>query len=256
MTIVEALISGIVQGVTEFIPVSSSAHLVFVHKLFGSGSADILFDVSLHLATLCAILLYFSRDIIAIICERNFKMMGFVILGCVPAVIAGALFEDKITPFFGAAREVSAMLIITAIFLFIGQAALVKKNAAGGKANFLRSIFVGVVQIAALLPGVSRSGTTISAGLVAGMDREEAFRFSFLMAIPLIAGATLFELVKTDISVAPDVGAMAYAVGISAAFAAGFISLGLLSLVIKRRSLFIFGLYCLIIGVSGILYFK
>ena len=124
MTILEALVSGVVQGVTEFLPVSSSGHLVLVHSIFGLDEPKIFFDICLHAATLLAVIVYFAKDIYELMRSRNVKWLGLLAVGTIPAVLAALLFEDQITRFFSSPAKVAYMLIITAMILFAGQLSL------------------------------------------------------------------------------------------------------------------------------------
>ncbi len=256
MSILEATILGIVQGLTEFLPVSSSGHLVLVHSFFGFIEQGIFFDICLHVGTLVAVILYFGKDIIRLIRERNVLWLFCVIIGTIPAVFAALLFEDRISAFFVSPRKAAFMLLVTGFVLFAAQLSLRKEPGAGRGPTLLKSFFVGVAQAFALLPGISRSGMTISAGLFGRMSAENAFRFSFLLSIPAILGALLYKMLKADMGqiVANELGA--YLAGIAAALVTGLLSLFLLWKVLRTRCLYVFGIYCLLLGITGILFLK
>lgn len=256
MTIAEALISGLVQGVTEFLPISSSGHLVFVHKFFGFTEPSVFFDICLHVATLAAVVLYFWRDIFLLVREKNVKWLLYIIIGSVPAVLAGLFLEEKILIFFTSPRRVAYMLLVTSLVLFTGHFAQRMRDYLGKGPDFLRSFLVGLAQAFALLPGISRSGMTISSGIASGMKWEEAFRFSFLLSVPVIAGAALYKALTLDKGALGSISFVNYASGMLVAFIAGLVSLVLLRKVLRVKGLFIFGAYCLILGTVGIFLWK
>ncbi|RKY42665.1 MAG: hypothetical protein DRP85_02005 [Candidatus Makaraimicrobium thalassicum] len=256
MTVTEALISGVVQGVTEFLPVSSSGHLVLVHELFGFAESSLFFDICLHAATLGAVILYFGRDIRSLIREKNTRWLFCIAVGTVPAVLAAILFEERISVFFVSPRKVAFMLVLTGIALFAGQISLWKRPDPGKNPTFGTSLLVGIAQAFALLPGISRSGLTISTGLLGGIKAEEAFRFSFLLSIPVILGAMAYGFLTADVSAVVSGNLTGYIAGMAAAFITGLLSLRLLWWVVRRRRLFIFGAYCLFLGAAGILFWK
>lgn len=254
MTLTEAVISGVVQGLTEFLPVSSSGHLALLHGFFGLAEPPVFFDICLHGATLAAVIYFFRGEIARIIRERDMRMAGWVAAATVPAVAAGLLFEDRIEALFASPRVVCAMLLVTALALFAGQWALGAGRIKKGGLSYGRALIVGTAQAAALIPGVSRSGMTVSAGLLSGLEAVKAFMFSFLMSIPVIFAALAYKAIKTDIAAELASGWMNYAAGMLAAFVTGMIGLALLKTVIRVRKLYIFGIYCFLLGIVGILY--
>jgi len=257
MSFIQAIISGVVQGLTEFLPVSSSGHLVLLHKFFGFTESDMFFDICLHAATLAAVILYFRKDIIKLIRGKNMALVMYIAIATIPAVVAALLFEDKISLFFADFRKTALMLILTGVALFIGQAALSKgRSEEGKKVSLGTSIFVGIAQAFALFPGISRSGMTISAALVGGVKREEAFRFSFLLSIPIVAAAVVYKTVTGNVlgAITTDLW-MKYAAGMVTAFVVGFLSLSCLWRLIKAGKLFIFGIYCILLG-AGVMFFS
>lgn len=254
MTIFQALLSGIVQGLTEFLPVSSSGHLALLQNSFGWSKPAVFFDICLHGATVFAVVLYFFGDIVSILKRRDVKMMACIIIATIPAAIAGLLFEDKIEAAFGSSKVVSALFFVTAAALFAGQWAI-KAREAGAKAmSYPQALFVGIVQVIALLPGVSRSGMTVSSGLVAGVKKEEAFKFAFIISIPIILAALAYKVLNIDISAEIGGNAAGYITGILTAFVVGMASLFILERVIKAKKLYIFAVYCCLLGVVGILF--
>lgn len=274
--IIEAIVLGIVQGATEFIPISSSAHLVIVPWLFGwtDASADykLLFDLVLHWGTLLALLLVFWRDFWALLVGwlRSFTPAGrgnpygriawFIILATVPAVIVGVLFKDEIaqqmTPEGDSAAliaRISAIqLMITGVILAASEWWAQRMTSARTleQMNWLDSIIVGVGQALALLPGISRSGATIAAGLVRGIRRDEAARFSFLLGAPAIFGAGLLQLAdvaSTDTASIVD-NLLPLAVGFIASAVVGALAIRFLLAYLRNRTLYLFAVYCLVFG--------
>ncbi len=254
MTLAEAVISGVVQGLTEFLPVSSSGHLALLQGFFGAEEPAVFFDICLHAATLAAVVCFFRREIFAGIKGRDLRMAGCIAVATVPAVAAGLLFEDRIEAIFSSPRVVSSMFFVTALALFAGQWALGARTARAEKISYGRSFFVGIAQAVALLPGVSRSGLTVSAGLLSGLAAGTAFMFSFLMSIPVILAALVYKAVKTDLAAELGSGGLDYAAGMVAAFVVGMLGLMLLRGVIRAKKIYIFGIYCLLLGIVGILY--
>jgi len=253
MTITEALVSGAVQGFTEFLPVSSSGHLVLMRSLLGLPETGVLFDIWLHVATLAAVVFYFAKDIAALVREKNTKWLFCIIIATIPAVVAALFFSEEILKVRSSVRAVAFMLLVTAFMLFAGQVVLWMRKRGGSSPAFTSSFIVGIAQAFALIPGISRSGATISAGLASGMDAKTAFNFSFLMAIPAIIGATVYETLKLGSESALAGNFAAYASGMLCAFAAGLVSLRFLWRVMSGKKLFVFGIYCFLVGTGVIL---
>jgi undecaprenyl-diphosphatase len=219
-TILQAIILGIVQGATEFIPISSSAHLIIVPWLFGWNDpalTSLTFDVALHLGTLIAVLAYFAKDWIALIrswfisikewkftSDPDRRIAWFVVLGTIPGAIAGVLFEGKIDAIFhqpGVPIATSAILAIAFILALLGALLLLAdhfaRHSKALEAMTLKdALLIGLAQALAIFPGVSRSGSTITTGLALGLKRETAAKFSFFLSAPIIAGAGLKTLVE------------------------------------------------------------
>lgn len=255
MTLIEALISGIVQGFTEFLPISSSGHLVFVHAFFGFKDPSMFFDICLHAATLIAVLVFFRRDILDLVQGRNIKWLAYIAVATIPAVVVGVMFENRIDSFFADPRKVCFMLIVTALALFAGQVALVKGKS-DGRLSMGRSILVGIAQSVALIPGISRSGATISAGIAGGVKAEGAFRFSFLLSVPIIIAAVIYKTVTLDAAEASSINLTVYLIGMAGAFLTGLGALSILRKVIAAKKLYVFGIYCFLLGLAGILFLK
>ena len=197
MTVFQALLLGIVQGLTEFLPVSSTAHLVLFPWLLHWPDPGQTFDVALHAGTLVAVIVYFWSDWIEMLTKRR-DLLGMVILGCIPAGLAGFLFEHKIERFAQPEEFRLAPLLIAFFLAVVGlwlfwMDSRGKKNRDLQKLDIQDALFIGIGQAFALLPGVSRSGATIGTGLLLGLTREAAARFSFLLSTPVIAGAVALK---------------------------------------------------------------
>ncbi|MFH1412364.1 MAG: undecaprenyl-diphosphate phosphatase [Candidatus Omnitrophota bacterium] len=248
MTLTESLISGLVQGLTEFLPISSSAHLVFVHRAFGITGETLFFDICLHAATLAAVMVYFRKDIAEIFIKKDIKAVGYIILGTIPAVAAALMFGDKITEFFTAPAKVGAMLLVTATALFLAQTVSTRKERTE-KITLTSAVIVGITQAFALLPGISRSGVTIASGMVSGVKAESAFRFSFLLSVPVIAGALAYKIVSMGQEASSELlMSPGYVLGMAVAFLAGLAGLRFFRYVLILNRIYLFGVYCLLMG--------
>jgi len=271
MDVIQAIIIGIVQGLTEFLPISSSAHLIFIQELLGVKQADLAFEVFLHFGTLIAVVGYFYKDIVKMIKaifssivdifrgkfkqgfkEDNFKKLAWmVIIGTIPVGLVGILFNAQVKGMFQTVTIPAIFLLITGILLYTSQRINVG-NRNIEKTGIKESIIVGISQALAIIPGLSRSGTTIATGLYLGFDKEFAARFSFLLAIPAILGATLVEL--EDIGAGLDSNITAYLFGFLAALISGYLAISIVLKLIKEKSLDIFAYYCWIVGVAILIY--
>ena len=266
MDIIQGIIIGIVQGLTEFLPVSSSAHLVFIQKLLGVESS-LAFDTFLHLGTLIAVLWFFRWDIYNMLkswwysiqdilhgrfregfYEDPYKRLAwYVILATIPVGIVGVLFEDSVDVLFSGAIYVPAFfLFVTGTILYLSQ------RMTSGDINFnnitkKEALFMGLGQACAILPGLSRSGTTIAAGLTIGLNKEFAAKFSFILSIPAILGA--FILQAKDIGSAMDANFLPIFLGFIAAIVAGYLAIKWMLDLIQNKSLDIFSYYCWLMGI-------
>lgn len=258
MNYLDAIILGIVQGFTEFLPVSSSGHLEIGKVILGDTSLpeeSLLFTVILHFATALSTIVVFRKDIIQIIGgilkfewneETQFTLK--IILSMVPAVIIGLLFEKELESFFGGSIAfVGAMLIVTAILLWLAD----RSKNTGKPVTIKDSIIIGVAQAIAMLPGISRSGATISTSVLLGNDKTRAARFSFLMVVPLIFGKIAKDLLSGEITTqSTNLGVMG--VGFIAAFISGLIACTWMISLVKKSKLRYFSIYCVIVGVIAI----
>ena len=266
MDILQGIIIGIVQGLTEFLPVSSSAHLVFIQNILGVESS-LAFDTFLHLGTLIAVLWFFRYDIIKMlrswilsiedIIQGRFlegfysdpykRLAWYVILATIPVGVVGVLFEDSVDALF------SGALYVPAFFLFVtGTILYLSQRMASGNINLnnitkKEALWMGLGQACAILPGLSRSGTTIAAGLTIGLEKEFAAKFSFILSIPAILGAFLLQ--AKDIGSALDVNFLPIFLGFIASIIAGYMAIKWMLDLIKNRSLDIFAYYCWVVGI-------
>ena len=241
MSIIEAIISGIVQGLTEFLPVSSSGHLVILHKLIGLEGPQIAFDIFLHLGTLTAILIVFRQDIKDIFTTKK-KTGLLILLGTLATAFFVFIFGDKIELAFSNARIVGAMFIVTGAWLILGNFLRYGTEGLTG----VKAILIGLAQGIATIPGISRSGATISTGLFLGLDGQAAARFSFLLAIPAIIAAFFFKIKDGAFIAGFNAN---YIVGFITSCIVGVLSLKLLLKVLYKNRFHLIGIYCIAIGI-------
>lgn len=237
----EAIILGIVQGVTEFLPVSSTAHLILFPWFFNwGGEVDTLtFDIALHAGTLVALILCFWRDWIELITKKK-RLFGLIVLASIPAGAAGFLLNDIVENDLREPLIISLMLIAVGFLMLIAEKANKYKNME--KTGLKDAIIIGIAQAIAIIPGVSRSGITISAGLFRGFEREAAARFSFLLSTPLIAGATILHI-KEAFTSQVNYDFKVFSIGIITSCITGFIAIKFLLNFLKKYPLNLFVYY-------------
>jgi undecaprenyl-diphosphatase len=255
----EALILGIIQGLTEFLPVSSSGHLELGKVLLGDESLpeeSLLFTVVVHAATALSTVVVFRKDILEILKglfqfkwneESQFSVK--IIVSMLPATVIGILFNDQIEALFN--RQillVGAMLVLTGLLLFLADRAKRSEKTVG----FGHAFIIGISQAIAILPGISRSGATISTSVLLGIDREKAARFSFLMVVPLILGKIAKDLMDGNIS-SELTNVMPLAVGFTAAFISGLVACTWMISLVKKSQLRYFSYYCFVVGFGAVL---
>ncbi len=253
MSLLEALILGIVQGLTEFLPVSSSGHLQIGAAILGIDSSDnLLFTIIVHGATVLSTIIVFWKEIVSIFkglfkfeLNEETKLVFYILLSMIPVGIVGVFFESQVEQFFnGQVIFVASMLMITG-FLLLATNYLKAKNATG-ELSYSKSIIIGLAQAFAVLPGISRSGATIAAGLILGVDKEKVTRFSFLMVVPPILGATLLkvkELIEQP-TLHANISTGALVVGFLGALVFGIIACRWMINIVKKGSLVYFAYYC------------
>jgi undecaprenyl-diphosphatase len=261
VSLLQALILGILQGATEFLPVSSSGHLVLVPWLFGWDQASLAFDAVVHWGTAAAVLVYFWRDWVAIvgavIKSVNLKFTGLtpdarlawlIVLGTIPAAVIGWRLEEFFESMFGRPAAAAGFLLVTAALLAVTER-LGRRERDLDQLAWPDAVVVGLAQALAIFPGISRSGATIAGGLARGVRREPAARFSFLLATPIILGAGLLEVV--DLAQVGNLAAQAgtLVAGFLAAGVVGFGCIHFLLGYLQRRRLYPFAIYCAAMGV-------
>ena len=258
MDIIDAIILGIIQGLTEFLPVSSSGHLELGKAILGDSTVpeeSLLFTVVLHFATALSTLVVFRKDIFDILKgifqfkwneETQFAVK--IVLSMIPAVIIGLFFEEQLESLFGGnILLVGMMLIITALLLWLAD----KAKDTQKPVSFQNAFTIGVAQAIAMLPGISRSGATISTSVLLGNDKSKAARFSFLMVVPLIFGKIAKDLLSGDITTESG-NFTALSIGFVAAFVSGLVACTWMIKLVKKSKLSWFAIYCLIVGVIAV----
>lgn len=260
MSALETLILGIVQGLTEFLPVSSSGHLELVKAIFGSDyeqQQGLLITITLHAATAFSTIFVFRKDIVMILSDllrfKRGESLNFslkIILSMIPAVIIGLFFEDFIASLFvGKIALVAVMLMITALLLFLAD----RVNENNKELNYSNTFYIGVIQSVAILPGISRSGATIALAVLLKIDRNKAARFSFLMVIPLILGSMAKSVMDGDLS-QDSTALLPLLVGFVSAFITGVFACRWMVTLVKKSQLKYFSFYCFAVGALAILF--
>ena len=260
MSALETLILGIVQGLTEFLPVSSSGHLELVKAIFGSDyeqQQGLLVTITLHAATAFSTIFVFRKDIVTILSDllrfKRGESLNFslkIILSMIPAVIIGLFFEDFIASLFvGKIALVAVMLMITALLLFLAD----RVNENNKELNYSNTFYIGVIQAIAILPGISRSGATIALAVLLKIDRNKAARFSFLMVIPLILGSMAKSVMDGDLS-QDSTALLPLLVGFVSAFITGVFACRWMVTLVKKSQLKYFSFYCFALGALAILF--
>ncbi len=250
--IVEALILGALQGVTEWLPVSSSGHLALAQHFLGLEKVPLFFDISLHAGTLLAVFAYFRKELAEIIRDvasgnwesGNSKLAAFSLLALFPTAIIGFGLKKFFASMFQSIELVGVALLITGTLLFVSRNAKEK-----GKLGWDSALLMGIAQGFAVAPGISRSGATISAGILFGVERKKAAFFSFLMAIPAVIGATAYESLG---GIPEAIGIEVMLAGIAASLAVGYVSIGVLFRALNAKWFYKFAYYCWALGLAAI----
>jgi undecaprenyl-diphosphatase len=265
MNIIYAAALGIIQGLTEFLPVSSSGHLVLFQKLFGISEPALLFDTMLHVGTLVAVVVVLWKDIWAILRKIYQPLTVYMIIATIPTVIAALAFRKQLEKAFETGHFLGFAFLITSVLL-IGAELLAKRGAIRGDSaknaatmTWLDALVIGIMQAVAIIPGVSRSGATLSGALSRRLDRDFAARFSFLLSIPAILGAVVFQLkdlVKGEaaasggVTAVDSIGTAAMIAGTLSAAVVGFFAVRFMLKIVREKSLWGFAIYT---GVLGLL---
>ncbi len=261
------IILGIIQGISEFLPISSSAHLIIFRNLFGIGSSitkdmELSFDVALHFGTLLAIGIYFFKDFINMIVsgftkgikDKDGKIFWYIVCATIPAAIAGVLFEDVIE---NAIRNnfiiIGSALIIMGIIIYLADKKYEQKKDVKSM-NLKDAIIIGCSQVFALIPGFSRSGTTIATGRVLKLKRDEAAKFSFYLSAPVVLGAVVLQLLKDNTITLITSNLSIFIVGVLSSFIIGLFCISFLLKFLKKNDFKLFMWYRIILGVIVIVY--
>lgn len=265
MTWLEALILGIVQGLTEFLPVSSSGHLEIGQAVLGTaGEENLLFAVVVHAATVLSTLVILWREVAQLFkgtfttlqWNKDKDYVAKILVSMIPVFIVGMFFKDQVEAFFGnGLRIVGICLIVTAFLLWLSEFLTKRMNRQGHEVSYWNALIIGCAQAVAVLPGLSRSGTTIATGLLCGVRKEDVAKFSFLMVLVPILGDALLEL--KDIltgEVVVSIGWLPLVVGFVAAFATGCFACRFMIDIVRRQKLTYFAIYCLCVGIFAIVY--
>jgi len=259
LSLIKIIILGLIQGITEFFPISSSGHLVLAQNLLGLREPQLLVDVMLHLGTVLSLFVFLRKEISEILVsltqflkkpslkttDPNIKLVFSLVVASIPTFLIGYFFSRPLESLFGSPKAVSFALMVTALYLFFTKFARRKKEKIP-----LHPFIIGVLQGAAIVPGFSRSGLTIGGALFLGWERKKAARFSFLLSIPAILGASVFQLQKTVVSSQPW-GMIT--VGVLAAALTGYFSLVFLVKIINRGKFYLFAFYCAAVAALGII---
>ena len=258
MSIIDAIILGIIQGLTEFLPVSSSGHLELGKAILGDNSVpeeSLLFTVVLHFATALSTIVVFRKDILNLITgalkfkwNDDLQFITKIAVSMIPAVLVGLFFEEQLEQLFGGnILLVGCMLIVTAILLFLAD----KAKDTNKKVSFRNAFVIGISQAIAMLPGISRSGATISTSVLLGNDKTKAARFSFLMVVPLIFGKIAKDVLSGDLTYESG-NFIPLSIGFIAAFVAGLFACTWMITLVKKSKLSYFAIYCIIVGLIAV----
>ena len=278
MNLVQAIIMGLIQGLTEFLPVSSSGHLVLTSSLYkfftnkefvSAGSEEVVFDIVLHVGTLLAVCLFFKDDIIRITkaffsacIKRDFantdaKLAAFILIGTVFTVFVAFPLKVVSENLINLPYIVGIFIFITGCILYLGEWASEKKKAKTDKIDLKTAIIIGIAQGLASIPGISRSGSTISTGIFLGLDRVSCARYSFLLSLPIIVGASIFyPVLEVDMHEFLNYNWIAFAVGFLVSFVSGYLCIKYFLKFLGKHSMKVFAYYCWIAGAFMFVFFK
>lgn len=269
----QALVLGIIQGITEFLPISSSGHLVVLPKILGWQNQPLVFDTTMHLATALALVVCFWRDLVNIVgafykdvsSSHKFSLKEYstngvlalaIFIGTIPVLIIGYIWGDKLENFGGTMIWVAASLVFGSILMFIGEKRFEKRLVTQDETSVKKGLGIGLFQVLSLLPGISRSGSTISGGMIFGLSRKDATRFSFLLSIPAVLAAGVFNLIKSYQLLFAS-GTASLLIGFVSALVVGILAIKFLMRFVKTNTLYPFIIYrVLLASFLLFLYFK
>ena len=272
MELYQAIALGIVQGLTEFLPISSSGHLVIGQHLFGLHEAELVFDTCLHVATLLAVIIYFRNELTSMIlslgrvsgqltakritvkeawADPDIKMIVLICVGTLPTVVIGLCFKSFAETVFSSLPIVGCALLVTGILLWITRL-MPDKETDITTFSLPKSLVIGVIQGLSITPGISRSGSTIATGLYLGLSREMAARYSFLLSIPAICGAAILNI--KDMHGPGALSAAVLIAGMVSACLSGYLALRFLVYIVNKGRLYMFAPYCGLLGLGVVLF--
>jgi len=257
MTLLEAASAGVVQGITEFLPISSSGHLVLLHQYFGFKAPDLLFDIFLHLGTVASVLVLFRKKIFLIFTKER-ALFGFVLLGTLPTVAMGIVLGKTLESFFTQPRVVGWGFLVSAVWLFLGQRF---RHPQGGGLSAGKALLIGVSQGIAIVPGVSRSGATIATGLLVGLEGALAVEYSFLLSLPAIGGAFFYKVFLSKTGESPALSSFlgkegsVILAGTLLAFGVGLFAIRVITRLVSKNKLYFFSLYLTLLGLLTLFLF-
>lgn len=253
MTFLQAIILGLVQGIGEFLPISSSAHLIFIPQIFHWKDPGLTFDIALHIGTLIAVIIYFWKDWIKLIyCgfkdvkSTEGKLFWYIFFASIPGAIFGKLFESEAETVFRNLALIGTTLIVMGIILYFAEK-VGRKSVKINQLGFRDSFIIGVSQALAIIPGISRSGVTMTTGLFLGLTKESAARFSFLLSTPIVFGAGIFKI--KDMMHVPIGNVSIFIIGIITAMISGLLSIKFLLNYLRDKGFGIFAVYRIVVGI-------
>lgn len=258
MSSFEAFILGLVQGLTEFLPVSSSGHLAIGKHLFGIDSGNLTFEILVHAATVLATIVVFRKEIWDLLCglfkfkyNSQTRYIAMICVSMIPVLIVGVFFKDKVEALFGSGLTVvGCALLLTSALLLLGEWLSSRKKAPEGEMNYRAAAWMGLAQAIAVIPGLSRSGSTIATGLMCGTKRSEVAQFSFLMVLVPILGEAFLDLVGGDLTAGSGIGTWPLIIGFVSAFLSGMFACKVMIALVKKAKLKWFALYCALVGIA------
>lgn len=254
MDILKAFIAGIVQGIAEFLPISSSGHLAVLHKVLNHTENSLFFDTVLHGGSLIAVLIVYYKDILKLFIDlkdKNLHMIKCLFIGTLPAVFAGLFLEDKVEALFADPKHIGFFYFFTAFVLFLGHKKTKNNEDTKNTITYKTALLIGIAQAVAIFPGVSRSGMTITCALLLLINRAQAAKFSFLLSIPVIGGAMLLQSLKVDLT---QVNFTELSIGFFSSAVFGYIAIKLLLQTLKKAKFGFFAIYCLLFGILILAY--
>ena len=252
--IITAILLGVLQGITEWLPISSSGHLALAQNIFGL-DVPVVFDIFIHIGTLAAVCIFYRKDIFSILKSlarfdlksKETKLALLIIAAMIPTAIIGFAFKPFFESMFSSNVLIGIALILTGIILYVAS----KARLSNKPLSLVPALLIGIFQGIAVAPGISRSGSTISAGLLQGINAKEAARFSFLLSIPAVIGATIFEDKDAAIMIDPTVF-LPYVIGAAVAATVGYFSIKFLLRLLEERKFHLFAYYCWLVGIFAI----